>query len=159
MNTLNRDETVKVLKALVKRPGSDLVYLRGRRRVGKSWLLQHFKSQVPNYFYFMGQLDASARSQLEQCAVARDHFTRREQLGDLRPERLRWSTLFKAISEHAKALQQPLVLAFDEIQWLAKTGSGFISSLKEAWQHWEEERVLDAMASLPGRSLEDRYRM
>lgn len=126
-----------VLKEYCELDGAQLVYVRGRRRVGKSWLLKNFAQKTKNSFYYMGAADTTAAMALQDFARAWDDFSKTSQLSQLRPSALSWSGVFEAISLYLKTNKKNLVLILDEIQWIAKMGSGFVGKLKEAWIDWE----------------------
>ena len=134
----DRQADLTDLHALSDTDKSDFLYVRGRRRVGKSWLLETFQKQYPNCFYYTGKIDAGEQHLLQDIARHWDQFTKRTQLADLRPYALHWPALFDSMTTYATGSTQPLFLIFDEVQWIAKAKSGFIGSLKVAWQAWEK---------------------
>ena len=85
----------------------------------------------------MGRVDASHKDTLTDMAQAWDRFTGSPQLSEKKITALSWRVIFEAMTQYATATKGSLVLVFDEIQWMSKTGSGFVGSLKEAWQRWE----------------------
>lgn len=133
----SRAADMAALKDYCELDGSQLVYVRGRRRVGKSWLLKRFAEKTKNSLYYMGAADASVASALQDFAKVWDDFSRSSQLSLLRPSALSWTVIFNAITAYLKTSKKDLVLILDEIQWMAKTGSGFVGKLKEAWIDWE----------------------
>lgn len=132
-----RKKEIDYLKTYYQTPGSGLMYVRGRRRVGKSWLLRKFANQYKNAFYFTGTVDSSNESCMIDFCKAWDQFAL-SQLSFLKTEVLNWQFIFKDINTYAKKEKYPVILIFDEIQWIAKTGSGFVGRLKEAWVDWEQ---------------------
>jgi AAA+ ATPase superfamily predicted ATPase len=54
-----RSEELGLLEGYLQQKGSGLVFLRGRRRIGKSWLLKRFASEADHCFYFQGDADSS----------------------------------------------------------------------------------------------------
>ncbi len=137
---LGRVSTLTELNAFLDSEGSTagFCYLRGRRRVGKSTLLTQFEQSRPkNVFYFMGRLDENSAHTLQRCAKGWDQFTREENLTRLKAGALTWDEFFYAIAKFAKTQTTPILLAFDEIQWIAREKSGFLGALKEHWIHLE----------------------
>ena len=61
---------------------------------------------------------------------------------ELKKSALTWDRIFKEITKEALLKKEPLVLILDEIQWIAKTGSGFVGKIKETWLEWEQSRRL-----------------
>ncbi len=51
---IDRKEEMGKLDRLLRRGGSSLVVCRGRRRIGKSTLIQRFGATCPNFYEFQG---------------------------------------------------------------------------------------------------------
>ena len=90
------------LKSFVDERSSGFTYLRGRRRIGKSWLLKRFQSEVSNVFYFSGRKDESLGSSLSRFAKEWDSFTTEVELSKYSMSHLSWDELLKPISARAK---------------------------------------------------------
>ncbi len=140
MRFYGREDEIQYLKDYVGTPKSELMYVRGWRRVGKSLLLQQFKTKVPNCFYFSGTIDSSDEKLREDFVESWNQFIQDFSLSELKKSVLTWDRVFKEITKRASSEKNPLILIFDEIQWIAKTGSGFIGKIKEAWLEWEQSR-------------------
>lgn len=119
---------VEFFKNETQRTG--LCYLRGRRRVGKSTLL---KSLTQNYpiFYFSGILDESTSATINRFAKQWGVHSKNPILEKIKKHEQTWDLIFDDIIEYAK--KNDLMLAFDEIQWIAKNQNGFIGTLKNKW--------------------------
>jgi predicted AAA+ superfamily ATPase len=134
-----RQDELNMLRRLVAQKRSQFIYVRGRRRVGKSWLLTHFaQSQKKEILYFSGAKDASARISMQEFVLAWSRFSGDPHLTTLRPELISWRTIWITICDFLKKHNRRVCFIFDEIQWIAKVGSGFIGSLKEAWIELEK---------------------
>jgi predicted AAA+ superfamily ATPase len=136
MEPIGRASALRDLSEFLNSKGTTagFCYLRGRRRVGKSTLLTQFEqANQENVFYFMGRLDENSAHAMQRCAKAWDHFTHEENLTRLRPGALTWDEFFNAVASFGKKHTNPILLAFDEIQWIAREKSGFLGSLKEHW--------------------------
>lgn len=138
MRFLGRSTELDYLKTFVNSEKSQFMYVRGRRRVGKSLLLQNFRRNTPNCFYFTGTIDSSDIGLRQDFAESWDQFSGKKRLSELKKSALTWSRIFQEITGYALLNDIPTVLLFDEIQWIARTGSGFIGRLKEAWLEWEQ---------------------
>lgn len=138
MEFYGRQDEIHYLRDFVDSPKSGLMYVRGRRRVGKSLLLQYFKTKTKNCFYFSGTIDSSDEKIRQDFAEAWDQFIQDPSLTELNKTALTWSRIFKEITKRAVSKSEPMVLVFDEIQWIAKTGSGFVGKIKETWIEWEQ---------------------
>lgn len=140
-NQIIRIKAEKELLEIIQRSKkSEFLYLRGRRRVGKSTLLKKIQTSHPNIFYFIGIGDESGDKTLARFAKAWDQFTGKKSLLRLKKIELDWNTIFDEITTFTtnnKSISS-LTLMLDEIQWIAKGRSGFIGTLKEKWLEWEQ---------------------
>ena len=134
---LGREEELKELRDFTTAKGEGFVYVRGRRRVGKSRLLKELADTNKSVFYFHGSKDSHTAKTLADYASAWDSFTKKTRLSELRSTSLTWTRIFQEISEHVRQSRKPVVLIFDEIQWIASTQSGCVGAIKEAWLDWE----------------------
>ncbi|MDR2395513.1 MAG: AAA family ATPase [Endomicrobium sp.] len=132
-----RNDELETLNSFWEQKGSGFTYMRGRRRIGKSWLLKHFQAKHKNCFYYMGRPDETKEEIFIDFVKKWVLFSKETLLEDLRPELISWSRIFSEILKYAEKQKEPLILLFDEIQWIAKKGAGFIGSIKEAWIDWE----------------------
>ena len=57
------------LRAFGEEPDSGFLAVRGRRRIGKSWLLTEFRDRA-GAFYFQGDDDSSSRQLMKKFAGA-----------------------------------------------------------------------------------------
>jgi uncharacterized protein len=135
---MNRKEEFKLIHEIINQPKSHFLYLRGRRRVGKSWIMTELEAKNKDVFYFMGGKDARNEINMDHFVEKWEVFTKSQQLSILKKSALSWNKIFQEISHYIKENQ--LVLALDEIQWIAKTGSGFCGLLKQYWLQWEKTK-------------------
>jgi AAA+ ATPase superfamily predicted ATPase len=134
---VDRDAEWAALAAMWKKPRPDLVFVVGRRRVGKSFLLSRFTRQVGGIYY-----QATRRTEGEQLAglsrVIGEHF------GDAA---LRngiafpaWEDLFRYITQRADGT--PFLLVLDEFPYLAGAAPALPSIIQGLWDHeWQGTRI------------------
>lgn len=128
-NELNR------LKALHKKKTPNLVVVKGRRRVGKSRLINFFALSCPEnrLWDFAGLAPQESMNDQSQ----RDHFAR--QLAThlkLPPFTFQdWTDAFEHLSSHIKSGD---IILFDEISWMGSKDPSFIPKLK-AW--WDKQQL------------------
>lgn len=125
---VGRQQELKLLKDLLDKRSSSLVVVYGRRRIGKSRLVEEFgKGSV--FFSFAGlapQEDTTIQSQLNefyqqakrQLSLKVDSFTD-------------WGDAFHELSKHVSSGQ--VILFFDEISWMGDKDPDFLGKLKNAW--------------------------
>jgi len=131
---INRSNELAKLKKFLELPGSSFTFLRGRRRVGKTWLLREFQKNTPNCLYFMGLEDADDSRLRRSFAECWQEYCGDSSLRELSDNFRSWQRIFKHITDYAKNLKLgQLTILLDEIQWIAKKNSGFISYLKQFW--------------------------
>lgn len=130
------------MKRFYNKEGADFTYLRGRRRVGKSSLLKEFSKKISPCFFYTGSKDLSAKNLLADFSAAWDNFTREKRLSIIKEEELSWSIIFKSITEYLRQSEKKVLIVFDEIQWIAKTGSGFVGQLKNYWLEWKDTKKI-----------------
>jgi AAA+ ATPase superfamily predicted ATPase len=141
-NFERQDLKTSLLKILQsKKP--EFVYVRGRRRIGKSWILKTLTKDHPGQcFYYMGGPDQTQDFSRKQFIEEWSSFTQDTSLLSLKSQFISWKSIFDHITAHVKKNKKPVTLIFDEIQWIAKEGSGFVGKLKEAWIDWEQLRLI-----------------
>lgn len=110
---------------------SEFRVVRGRRRVGKTSLLQEAIKDRCDVIFISGLEDITSDHKIkERFTSMLAEFSGNAILSSAR--NLSWPQIFQVILEIAEK-RKKLILILDEIQWLARQGSGFLSDLKEAW--------------------------
>jgi hypothetical protein len=135
---LGREAELQQLSEFVGAKGSGFLHLRGRRRIGKSWLLTELQRRSGG-FYFQGEQDSTTKQLQATLARDWDEHVGQKNLSLIRQRDLTWDRIFSAITDHARLNpEQTFLLMFDEIHWIAKRNSGFVSKVKRAWLSWEK---------------------
>lgn len=155
---VGREKELGKLRTLRNRKAPGLVVVKGRRRVGKSRLINFFASTCPEnkLWDFAGIVpgnDTDAQSQ-------RDHFAHRL-IGHLRcpPFTFQdWNDALANLSMHVKPGD---IILLDEISWMGSKDPTFIPKLKDWWDRqqlpivvvlcgsvstWVEENILNSTA-------------
>jgi len=110
-----------------------LIPIWGRRRIGKSRLVRHFLKGKPG-LYFLAK-ETSPRAQLAEFLQAAALATGESLLAELAPED--WKRALLRTVEAWSA--DRVVLAIDELQYLANVVPGLTSILQECWDlHWKD---------------------
>jgi len=125
---VGRESELKKLDDLSKSGRACLVVLKGRRRIGKSRLVEEFgKDKV--FLPFSGLAPVKGITAQDQ----RDAFARQlAGLIKLPPFTFTdWSDAFAHLSQHLK--NSPTVILFDEISWMGARDPTFVSKLKVWW--------------------------
>lgn len=116
------------LQDISKQLGPQLVVITGRRRVGKSRLIEEF-AQDKAFFSFSGLAPIKGVT----AQIQRDAFGRQlaHILGIAPVTFTDWSDAFHALS-HALSMK-PTVILLDEISWMACEDPTFVPKLKTWW--------------------------
>lgn len=133
---LDRHREWEALTDLWRDPEAQLVFTRGRRRVGKSWLLQRFAHRVAGLYY-----QATRRGRQEQLdrmtGVVGEYFQdpalrRGAGFSD-------WEALFEYVTDRAEG--DRFLFVIDEFPYLAREDPGLTSTLQSLWDHrWKGRR-------------------
>ncbi|MGW0928640.1 ATP-binding protein [Streptomyces sp. NPDC002644] len=113
------------------RPGR-CVLLRGRRRVGKSSLVEEFlrRCGVPHVFFTAGGGPAVDELAELADAVARSNLTERRLFAEETPSQ--WNAAFRLLAEVLPD-DAPSVVVVDEVPYLMEGVEGFEGMLQRAW--------------------------
>ncbi len=128
-----RKDELRAFDRLWALPGSSLAVCRGRRRVGKSSLVEEFARQSKVRFI---KLEGIAPGENVDNKTQLEAFSRQlnEQCGTSSPIPKNWFDAFalldKSIPKRAKA-----VVLLDEISWMGKYDPSFPGELKYAWDN------------------------
>lgn len=125
---VGRQDELESLKKLFKKNTSSLVVIQGRRRIGKSRLVQEFAKDYI-FYQFSGlppTKETTAQSQ-------RNEFSRQlsTQVGIPEVFADDWSKLFQLFSERIQ--NKKTVILLDEISWMGDKDPDFLGKLKNAW--------------------------
>lgn len=110
---------------------SELILLRGRRRVGKTFLVRsYFQDQYT--FHFVGRFKKSKKDQLE---AFRYELQLASGSSDL-PEFTCWRDAFRALENYLEQSQDARKVVFlDEIPWMAIRGRRLKKQSKSVEEH------------------------
>ncbi len=130
-------ETEILLKALHSRK-PEMVAVIGRRRVGKTYLIQSIYANNMA-FQISGVQDGTLKEQLKNFA-----YLLRQTFGDVAPKEkpTSWLDAFQQLITclETKGSKDKLVVFFDELPWLATRRSDFLKGLSFFWNSWASQR-------------------
>lgn len=127
---VGRSQELKSLDHLLQKKTASLVVLKGRRRIGKSRLIEEFAKRCsPSSFYvFSGVPPTKATTAQSQ----RDEFS--NQLSNQGFPKIvaeDWNNLFGLLADQTK--RGRVIILFDEITWMGSKDPDFLGKLKNAW--------------------------
>lgn len=135
---IGRKEEIGKLKGLLKKKSASFVVVRGRRRIGKSRLIEEFGKSMRT-LYFSGIPPTPETNDQSQ----RDEFATQMSLNVGMPfiKSQNWNELFWHLSQQTKIGRVLLVL--DEISWIGSADADFLGKLKNAWDlHFSKNSTL-----------------
>ena len=132
---VGRQKELKQLRALLESSNSEFAALYGRRRIGKTYLV----NEAFGYrfaFHHAGMKNANLAKQLKQFRLSL-----MQQGYETCPALKDWQTAFFEMEKFIDALPLPRKVVFiDEMPWLDTPRSGFLSALESFWNNWASFR-------------------
>ena len=147
----DREKEIAFLEDQYRQPGSNLVVLYGRRRVGKTTAVARFSADKPSILYLA---DRSMETTLQQRllgSIAR--FLDDGLLGQVTPPD--WDWVIGQFVQRAN-FERKIVLMIDEFQALAQVNTAFPSILQRLWD--TQLQPLNVMLVLCGSLVGMMYR-
>ncbi len=130
MKFIGRNEVLKQLQHLKLKKAASLVTIQGRRRIGKSSLVQEFAKSSKRFFEFQGLAPRKGITSQDQLNHFADQL--KIQISGLPKFSFEnWTEAFAFLNKQIK--KEPTVLLLDEISWMASSESDFVGKLKTAW--------------------------
>ena len=132
---IGRENELKILGDLLKKKSASLAVIKGRRRIGKSRLVEELALRYPfeAFYRFAGLAptkETTAQSQREAFAgQLMSQFG--TVLGVSESLSEDWSNLFLKLAERVR--KGRILLLLDEISWMGSKDPDFLGKLKDAW--------------------------
>lgn len=131
---VDREEEMMTLQSEYERPGSSLVILYGRRRVGKTALISEF-IKGKNALFFLTSEESEAQNRTAFKEKAAD-FTGNELLRQF--DAKSWDILFQTIMQ--TPFQEKPIIVIDEFQYIGKSNPAFPSIFQRIWEEQLKDR-------------------
>ncbi len=133
---VGRERECNELKRVMDSDRSEFVIVYGRRRVGKTFLIdQYYQGKYD--FMFVGGHNLSRQRQLTSFARALKKFsgTKADKFDD-------WFDAFYALEDYLESLGagKKKVIFIDEMPWIDTQKSDFVSALEDFWNGWAARR-------------------
>ncbi|MBF0491735.1 MAG: AAA family ATPase [Deltaproteobacteria bacterium] len=135
---LGRQREITLLHEKNWRNHAQLIVVYGRRRVGKTALIEYaYRNQV--FWKFEGLEGESTKKQIQNFISRLATYTQKPQLKENIYRN--WDEVLEIFAQELK--DKKLEVFFDEFQWLAEMGTGFVSLFKSYWDnHFKKNRHL-----------------
>jgi len=134
---VGRDKEIRELDSVMSSGKSEFVIIYGRRRVGKTFLIQNYFDK--RYaFSFVGWRNQSAKTQLERFSKTISQYSNNKKIRCLNS----WIDAFDALSEYIQSINssEKKVIFFDEMPWIDTKQSEFVEALEYFWNSWASTR-------------------
>jgi len=131
MGLVGREPENLILKAALKSKNPELIAVYGRRRVGKTFLIQHVYEG--NFiFELSGMLNGTLKQQLTNF-----YLTLKKKSKGLIPP-VNWLEAFHQLRDYidSSALKDKKVIFIDEFPWLDTRKSGFLAAFDNFWNSY-----------------------
>lgn len=138
---VGRTKEQQQLQALFQQEQATFAAVYGRRRVGKTYLINTYFQGKGLLFELMGSKGASKKDQLRN--FHRELVTQFPGAPSVAPQH--WNEAFEQLNKaiHSLDEKQKIILFFDELPWLASPRSGFLPTLEYFWnRHFSRRKNL-----------------
>ena len=134
-NIIGRQSEKAILQRLLNSQSPEFLAVYGRRRVGKTYLITEYFENKILCLEITGSPDASKELQLSRFYTELSHaFSVKNGDYNLSDWDNAFTFLIEIINDyHAQNPNKKIVLFFDEVPWLDKEKSGFLSALDYCW--------------------------
>ena len=133
---VGRERECKVLQRVMNSDRSEFVIVYGRRRVGKTFLVdQYYQGKYD--FTFVGGHNLSRQRQLTNFSRALKKYS------GVKPDKFAdWFDAFDALEDYLESLDEnrKKVIFIDEMPWIDTQKSDFVSALENFWNGWAARR-------------------
>ncbi len=139
MQLIGREKEKKILTQVLQSKESEFVALYGRRRVGKTFLVDTFyKNEI--VFSITGMNKTELSIQLENFKNVLNRRLEINKQIDAVPKS--WLEAFELLKIYVASLtpKNKMVIFIDELPWLATRKSGFLPALEIFWNDWASKR-------------------
>ncbi|MCP5050457.1 MAG: AAA family ATPase [bacterium] len=143
MMFIGRTYELQQLKDKYNTGKSELAVIYGRRRIGKSSLVEKF-AEDKEFFKFEGIEGENTKGQIASFVKIMGKYVDDSFLNKIHFDS--WHTVFDYLTEKLiddKARKIKLVLFFDEVQWMAVRRSKMVATIKYFWDnYWKKMNVM-----------------
>jgi uncharacterized protein len=131
---VGREKEIEILESLLTSEESEFVSVIGRRRVGKTFLIESVYAEKLA-FEITGIQNASLAEQLENFSVALNLKSQSVLLPSIPKTWLEAFRLLILYLENTKTSEKRVIF-FDELPWLSSHKSGFLNAFGFFWNSW-----------------------
>ncbi|MEI8055757.1 MAG: ATP-binding protein [bacterium] len=123
-----RETELTTLRRFLHKKTATLLVIKGRRRIGKSRLVEEFAKKF-TFYSFAGLAPTNQTTAQSQRDIFSGQLSEQTGLPEIKADD--WDKLFYLLAEKTK--HGRIVLLFDEISWMGSKDSDFLGKIKNAW--------------------------
>lgn len=123
-----REAELATLERFLRKKTASLIVIKGRRRIGKSRLVEEFAKKF-TFYSFAGLAPTDQTTAQSQRDVFSIQLSEQTGLPEIKADD--WDKLFYLLAEKIK--HGRIVLLFDEISWMGSKDPDFLGKIKNAW--------------------------
>lgn len=127
-NFIGRSAELATLNRFLQKKAASLIVIRGRRRIGKSRLIEEFAKDM-TFYSFAGLAPTKQTTAQSQRDAFAQQLSEQTNLPEIKADD--WSKLFSLLSD--KISRGRIILLFDEISWMGSKDPDFLGKIKNAW--------------------------
>ena len=126
---IGREDELEQLRRTARLRKASLIVCRGRRRIGKSTLIEHFAADFPHVYEFQGLAPRERIENEHQLENFGRQLAEQSRLPGVRPQH--WHEAFALLARLTE--NQRALIFLDEISWMASQDADFVGQMKIAW--------------------------
>ena len=133
---IGREKEINRLNRVLDENEAQLVIVYGRRRVGKTYLINEYFDE--NFdFRFTGSFDQSTTNQLKNFKMELKRYSGKD-IAEIKD----WTEAFFALRDYLEGLgnDRKHIVFFDEMPWMDRQKSGFLPAFEWFWNSWGSSR-------------------
>lgn len=133
---IGRNKEISILEDVVHRDFAQLLLVYGRRRVGKTYLINEFFANTFD-FKFCGSFRKPMQTQLNNFASEFERYT-----GKYISKISNWSQAFNCLRDYIDQFpaNKKVIIFFDEMPWMDTQKSDFMSSFEYFWNSYGQSK-------------------
>ena len=129
-----REKEIELLHKMLRSNEAQFLAIYGRRRVGKTYLIENFFQDKGSFFHFTGIKGATLK---EHLLLFKKDIAKQLIVNEKVPTFRCWLEAFLYLGDVLENLDRSkkTILFFDEIPWISTRKSGFLKALEYFWNH------------------------
>ncbi len=141
LSLVGRSREISILKEIELSPKSEFVAVYGRRRIGKTFLIEEYFKNRSFYLEFIGTENALTSQQVKSFVLEIERVLKPQ---IEKPKIANWSDAFNWLRDIVESStvdpSSKKVIFFDELPWLASKKSQFMQALSFFWNQFAKKR-------------------